>query len=130
MANDFSTGLGTVFEWNSVEYDIVQNASYQRMVDDVTAIIAGVKLGYPGPASYTFRVSLAIKKTDHALLNTLAEGEMSAAALYIGGNTAGNAKLSSTEAVILESSGNITPNSYVPLDLSIRFNNLTIAAAT
>lgn len=129
MANDFSPGLGTAFEWNSVEYDVIQNASYGRMVDDVTAIIAGVKVGYPGPASYVFRISLAIKKTDYALLNTLAEGETSAAALYLGGSVTGNAKLSSTEAVIDEASGNVSPAAYIPLDLTIRFNNLTIAAA-
>lgn len=129
MANDFSPGLGTAFEWNSVEYDVIQSASYDRMVEDVTAIIAGVKLGYPGPASYMFQVSLAIKKTDYALLNTLAEGETSTAALYLGGSDTGNAKLSSTEAVILKASGNVSSATYIPLDLTIRFNNLTIAAA-
>lgn len=129
MANDFSTGLNTSFEFGATVYTVVQNAAFQRVVDDVTAIIAGIKKGYPGPASYTFRISLAIKKTDHAVMNALAEGDTGAAALYIGGNTTGNIKMSTTEAVIMESSGNITPASYVPLDLTVRFNDLTTAAA-
>lgn len=130
MAADFDTGLNTVVTLGAVAYTCVQSAALNRQVREILAVCTGVEQGQPGPASYTLTLSLAIKKTDHAKLTALAQGAKLAVDIAVGGATAGNIHITSTEGVIMQSNVPLNPagTGYLAIDATIRLNDLTVAA--
>lgn len=127
------TGKNASFSFDGTVYDqddCLSGWNMNKSVNEVMYQCGGYDKAAAGTKAATFSISLALAATDTAKLQALAEGAMGAFEAHPAGDTATYMEITSTDALITQANVSAPVNGIISIDLQIRLNDWTLAAAT
>lgn len=113
------------------EDDCHQSGALNDSVQEILFSCSGTDKSAFGTRSVTFSVSFALSGSDTAKLSTLTPGTNATdLTVWPNGTSAGDIKISSTDANLHTANLSWAPNQIVTVDATFRLNTITIAAQT
>ena len=128
------TGKNAVMIFNGSTFDeddCHQSGALNDSMQEVIFQCNGLDKSAFGTRSATFQVSFALSGSDTTKLSNLTPGTNGTdMAIWPNGTTAGDIKITSTDANLHTANLSWAPNQIVTVDCTFRLNNITIGAQT
>ena len=127
------SGKNASFKFTTVTFDAddcLQGWDLNNAINDIVYQCNGYDKHLPGTQAVTFRVSLALAKTDTAKVTLLAPGTTGLFEAHPAGDSSGNIEVEVTRAQVNSSNLSAPINGVITADVEFGLDDIDLGAAT
>lgn len=127
------SGKNASFTFATVVYDAddcLQGWDLNSAINDIVYQCNGYDKHLPGTKAISFRVSLALAKTETTKVTALAPGTTGAFEAQPAGNTAGYIEIQASRAQVNSANISTSPNGVILIDAEFGLDDITYTTAT